>query len=177
MRHIFTKTNTDKVSQTQHAFAIFLGPNGHIATLMRPLFTSVASRGSEEGKVESELKKGAMFKAFGILEIHCLSHDMHVEPQHFSTALSCAMAAPAVTELNGILATVPITGEYNLQVHMAGFRLDFIGFSHEVKGFFPTLSQTGSAFSVTGNASLGVILLETCWLICSLPGLDFPHKS
>lgn len=96
----------------------------------------MASRGSEEGKVESELKKGAMFKAFGILEIHCLSHDVHVEPHHFSATLSCAMAAPAVTELNGILATVPITGEYNLQVHMAGFRLDFIGFSHEVKGFF-----------------------------------------
>eukprot|EP00434_Breviolum_minutum_P008450 symbB.v1.2.007455.t1/scaffold455.1/size335105/3 len=30
------------------------------------------------------------------------------------------MAAPAVTELNGILATVPITGEYNLQVSVAG---------------------------------------------------------
>lgn len=114
-----------------------------------------------------------MFKAFGILEIHCLSHDVHVEPHHFSAALSCAMAAPAVTELNGILATVPITGEYNLQVHMAGFRLDFIGFSHEVKGFFPTLSQTGSAFSVMGNASLGVILLETCWLICSLQAWTF----
>lgn len=77
------------------------------------------------------------------------------------------MAAPAVTELNGILAAVPITGEYNLQVHMAGFRLDFSDFSPEVKGFFPTLLHTASAFSVTGNASLGVSLLEICWLICS----------
>ena len=33
-----------------------------------------ARRGSEEGKVESELKKGAMFKAFGMLENRYLSH-------------------------------------------------------------------------------------------------------